>query len=127
MLPNQAPVMVAERFNVLEAAISRRSPRLGPPRRGTRPRHLLTLCGGGQVRRDDDFLQSVSQELILFERAAFPETMPFAPFRAMPEYSRLPAIWLLGSSGDTRNSPHCRRRIFLSPITSPIRVRSTRC
>jgi luciferase family oxidoreductase group 1 len=97
MLPNHAPLMVAERFKVLEALFPGRID-LGLGRApGTDPVTSYALrrqdAGG-----DDDFLQRF-QELILFESSAFPEGHPFRSVRAMPEDVALPPIWLLGSSG----------------------------
>jgi luciferase family oxidoreductase group 1 len=98
MLPNHAPLMVAERFKVLEALFPGRID-LGLGRApGTDPVTSYALRrrqdGGG----DDDFLQRF-QELVLFENNAFPENHPFRSIRAMPEDVALPPIWLLGSSG----------------------------
>jgi luciferase family oxidoreductase group 1 len=98
MLPNHAPLTVAERFKVLEALFPGRID-LGLGRApGTDPVTSYALRrrqdGGG----DDDFLQRF-QELILFENSAFPEGHPFRAVRAMPEDVALPPIWLLGSSG----------------------------
>jgi luciferase family oxidoreductase group 1 len=98
MLPNHAPLMVAERFKVLEALFPGRID-LGLGRApGTDPVTSYALRrrqdGGG----DDDFLQRF-QELILFDNSAFPEGHPFRAVRAMPQDVALPPIWLLGSSG----------------------------
>ena len=98
MLPNHAPLMVAERFKVLEALFPGRID-LGLGRApGTDPVTSYALRrrqdGGG----DDDFLQRF-QELILFDRGGFPEGHPFRAIRAMPQEVELPPIWLLGSSG----------------------------
>jgi len=98
MLPNHAPLMVAERFKVLEALFPGRID-LGLGRApGTDPVTSYALRrrqdGGG----DDDFLQRF-QELILFDSGGFPEGHPFRSIRAMPQEVELPPIWLLGSSG----------------------------
>jgi luciferase family oxidoreductase group 1 len=98
MLPNHAPLMVAERFKVLEALFPGRID-LGLGRApGTDPVTSYALRrrqdGGG----DDDFLQRF-QELMLFGNSAFPEGHPFRAVRAMPQDVALPPIWLLGSSG----------------------------
>jgi luciferase family oxidoreductase group 1 len=98
MLPNHAPLMVAERFKVLEALFPGRID-LGLGRApGTDPVTSYALRRRQDVSGDDDFLQRF-QELILFESRAFPEGHPFRSVRAMPEDVALPPIWLLGSSG----------------------------
>jgi luciferase family oxidoreductase group 1 len=96
MLPNHAPLMVAERFKVLEALFPGRID-LGLGRApGTDPVTSYAL----RRRQDagDDFLERL-QELLLFENNAFPEGHPFRSVRAMPQDVALPPIWLLGSSG----------------------------
>ena len=98
MLPNHAPLMVAERFKVLEALFPGRID-LGLGRApGTDPVTSYALRRRQKERGGDDFLERF-QELILFERNGFPEGHPFRNVRAMPSDSPLPPIWLLGSSG----------------------------
>jgi luciferase family oxidoreductase group 1 len=96
MLPNHAPLMVAERFKVLEALFPGRID-LGLGRApGTDPVTSYAL----RRRQDaggDDFLERF-QELLLFANSAFPQGHPFRAVRAMPEDVALPPIWLLGSS-----------------------------
>src|SRR5262249_38768054 len=95
MLPNHAPLMVAERFKVLEALFPGRID-LGLGRApGTDPVTSYAL----RRRQDggDDFLERF-QELVLFERRGFPEGHPYANVYAMPKDIALPPIWLLGSS-----------------------------
>ena len=96
MLPNHAPLMVAERFKVLEALFPGRID-LGLGRApGTDPVTSYAL----RRRQDaggDDFLERF-QELLLFANSAFPQGHPFRAVRAMPEDVSLPPIWLLGSS-----------------------------
>jgi luciferase family oxidoreductase group 1 len=97
MLPNHAPLMVAERFKVLEALFPDRID-LGLGRApGTDPVTSYALRRR-QDSGEDDFLERF-QELMLFENDAFPEGHPFRTIRAMPADVRLPPIWLLGSSG----------------------------
>ena len=96
MLPNHAPLMVMERFKVLEALFPGRID-LGLGRApGTDPVTSYAL----RRRQDmaDDFLERF-QELILFDRGGFPEGHPFRNVHAMPADVALPPIWLLGSSG----------------------------
>ena len=97
MLPNHAPLMVAERFKVLEALFPGRID-LGLGRApGTDPVTSYALRRR-QNTGEDDFLERL-QELLLFESNAFPEGHPFRSVRAMPQDVALPPIWLLGSSG----------------------------
>ena len=98
MLPNHAPLMVAERFKVLEALFPGRID-LGLGRApGTDPVTSYALRRRQDTGDDDDFLERF-QELILFESNAFPEGHPFRNVHAMPADVALPPIWLLGSSG----------------------------
>jgi luciferase family oxidoreductase group 1 len=97
MLPNHAPLMVAERFKVLEALFPGRID-LGLGRApGTDPVTSYALRRR-QDGGDDDFLQRF-QELLLFDSEGFPAGHPFRSIRAMPHDVTLPPIWLLGSSG----------------------------
>jgi luciferase family oxidoreductase group 1 len=98
MLPNHAPLMVAERFKVLEALFPGRID-LGLGRApGTDPVTSYALRVRQDPRQGDDFLERF-QELLLFERGGFPENHPFRNVRAVPVDVALPPIWLLGSSG----------------------------
>ncbi len=98
MLPNHAPLMVAERFKVLEALFPGRID-LGLGRApGTDPLTSYALRARQDPREGDDFLERF-QELLLLERRGFPENHPFRNVRAMPADVPLPPIWLLGSSG----------------------------
>src|SRR5947208_3216113 len=97
MLPNHAPLMVAERFKVLEALFPGRID-LGLGRApGTDPVTSYALRRR-QDSGEDDFLERF-QELMLFENDAFPEGHPFRTVRPMPHDVALPPSWLLGSSG----------------------------
>jgi luciferase family oxidoreductase group 1 len=98
MLPNHAPLMVAERFKVLEALFPGRID-LGLGRApGTDPVTSYALRARQDPREGDDFLERF-QELLLLERRGFPENHPFRNVRAVPTDVPLPPIWLLGSSG----------------------------
>jgi luciferase family oxidoreductase group 1 len=98
MLPNHAPLMVAERFKVLEALFPGRID-LGLGRApGTDPVTAYALRARQDARQGDDFLERF-QELLLFERGGFPENHPFRNVHAVPSDAPLPPIWLLGSSG----------------------------
>jgi len=98
MLPNHAPLMVAERFKVLEALFPGRID-LGLGRApGTDPVTSYALRVRKDPREGDDFLERF-QELLLFERGGFPDNHPFRNVHAVPADVKLPPIWLLGSSG----------------------------
>lgn len=94
MLPNHAPLLVAERFHTLEALFPGRID-LGIGRApGTDPAHIRAL-------RSFDAEQFPHQlaELAGLSRGTFPEDHPFATVRVTPGDVSLPPIWLLGSSG----------------------------
>ena len=98
MLPNHAPLMVAERFKVLEALFPGRID-LGLGRApGTDPMTSYALRARQDPRVGDEFLERF-QELLLLERGGFPDGHPFRSVRAVPSDVALPPIWLLGSSG----------------------------
>ena len=97
MLPNHAPLVVAERFKVLEGLFPGRID-LGLGRApGTDPVTSYALRRRQDDPAADDFLERF-QELILFEQQGFPENHPFSKVRAMPSDVALPPIYLLGSS-----------------------------
>ena len=94
MLPNHAPLLVAERFHTLEALFPGRID-LGLGRApGTDPAHIRAL-------RSFDAEQFPHQlaELVALSRGGFPDDHPFASVRVTPGGVDLPPIWLLGSSG----------------------------
>jgi luciferase family oxidoreductase group 1 len=99
MLPNHAPLMVMERFKVLEALFPGRID-LGLGRApGTDQITSLALRRRQDTQGEqDDFLDRF-QEMLLFETKGFPPNHPFARVTAMPSDVPLPPIWLLGSSG----------------------------
>jgi luciferase family oxidoreductase group 1 len=97
MLPNHAPLMVAERFKILEALFPGRID-LGLGRApGTDPATSYALRRRQGINEEDDFLERF-QELMLLETRGFPAGHPFHNVRAMPADVALPPIYLLGSS-----------------------------
>ena len=97
MLPNHAPLMVAERFKVLEALYPGRID-LGLGRApGTDPATSYALRRRQGISEEDDFLERFN-ELMLLETRSFPAGHPFHNVRAMPSDVPLPPIYLLGSS-----------------------------
>ncbi|MBV8924330.1 MAG: LLM class flavin-dependent oxidoreductase [Bradyrhizobium sp.] len=98
MLPNHAPLMVAERFKMLEALFPGRVD-LGLGRApGTDGATAYALRSRLDRREGDDFLERL-QELVLWETRGFPAGHPYNNVVAMPDDTPLPPIWLLGSSG----------------------------
>ncbi|HLJ00762.1 MAG TPA: LLM class flavin-dependent oxidoreductase [Bradyrhizobium sp.] len=97
MLPNHAPLMVAERFKMLEALFPGRID-LGLGRApGTDGATAYALRSRLDAREGDDFLERL-HELTLWETRDFPPNHPFNQVVAMPNDTPLPPIWLLGSS-----------------------------
>src|SRR4030081_3773367 len=97
MLPNHAPLMVAERFKMLEALFPGRID-LGLGRApGTDGATAYALRSRLDVREGDDFLERL-HELTLWETRDFPPGPPFNNMGGSAAYSPLPPIWLLGSS-----------------------------
>ncbi len=124
MLPNHAPLMVAERFKVLEALFPGRID-LGLGRApGTDPVTSYALRRRQDTGGDDDFLERF-QELILFESNGFPEGHPF---RTHPRHAaRRPAAADLAARIERLQRAarrHGRRRLSPSPTISPITIRS---
>jgi luciferase family oxidoreductase group 1 len=98
MLPNHAPLKVAETFRVLEALHPGRVD-LGIGRApGTDPVTATALRRSQYGLEADDFPQRFG-ELLAFSGDGFPEEHPFRAVIAMPNGVGLPPIWLLGSSG----------------------------
>jgi luciferase family oxidoreductase group 1 len=99
MLPNHAPLKVAETFRMLEALHPGRID-LGLGRApGTDPRTALALRRSGDAQRlaVDDFPEQLSQ-LQGFLTDSLPEGHPFRTIIAMPDGVPPPELWLLGSS-----------------------------
>ncbi|WP_051661375.1 LLM class flavin-dependent oxidoreductase [Bosea sp. 117] len=98
MLPNHAPLMVAERFKVLEGLYPGRVD-LGLGRApGTDQLTAHALRRRQGVEPEDDFLDRL-QELMLWDSGAWPADHPYRKIQVMPVDVRLPPIFLLGSSG----------------------------
>ncbi len=98
MLPNHAPLKVAETFRVLEALHPKRID-LGIGRApGTDPVTARALRRSPDVLKAEDFPQRLG-ELLAFSGEGFPEDHPFRSVVAMPADVGLPPIWLLGTSG----------------------------
>jgi luciferase family oxidoreductase group 1 len=98
MLPNHAPLKVAESFKLLEALYPERID-LGIGRApGTDMRTALALRRSQEAITEENFPQELA-ELIAFSNGDFPADHPFKSVTAYPNDVKLPPIWLLGSSG----------------------------
>ncbi len=97
MLPNHAPLVIAEQFGMLEALHPGRID-LGIGRApGTDQRTAAALRRTTDTRRDPE-LPALLGELLAFFNGTFPDDHPFAKITAVPGLGHQPAIWLLGSS-----------------------------
>ena len=127
MLPNHAPLMVAERFKVLEALFPGRID-LGIGRApGTDPVTSYALRRR-QTTPTTTISSNAFRNCCCSSAAAFPADHPFSKVYAMPKDVALPPIWLLGSSGLQRAARrHGRRRIFVRASFLRSRCGRRRC
>src|ERR687883_1365099 len=117
MLPNHAPLVVAERFKTLEALFPGRID-LGVGRAPGTDQVTAYALRRLHEQRGDDFLERL-QELVFWDRG-FPEGHPFRRIEAMPSDAPLPPIWILGSSDYGGGAaPHNRRGLPLPPPPPP--------
>jgi luciferase family oxidoreductase group 1 len=97
MLPNHAPLVIAEQFGMLEALHPGRID-LGIGRApGTDQLTAAALRRTQGGLREPDLPQLLG-ELLGFFNGTFPEDHPFRRITAVPGLGHQPAIWLLGSS-----------------------------
>ena len=97
MLPNHAPLVVAEQFGMLEALHPGRID-LGIGRApGTDGITAAALRRSADPLSADDFPQQLG-ELLHFFDGEFPEGHPYNAITAVPAAGNMPEIWLLGSS-----------------------------
>jgi luciferase family oxidoreductase group 1 len=101
MLPNHAPLKVAETFRVLTALHPGRID-LGIGRApGTDPLTAFALRRSREALTADDFPDDFTEklgELLAFFSGQFPEDHPFRAIKAVPEGVETPPVWLLGST-----------------------------
>ena len=96
MLPNHAPLAIAEQFGMLEAVHPGRID-LGLGRApGSDPTTARALRGA-RLAESDDFLARLG-ELLAFFDGTFPADHPYARVTAVPGHGHRPEIWMLGSS-----------------------------
>lgn len=97
MLPNHAPLKVAETFRLLEALHPGRID-LGLGRApGTDQLTAFALRRSKEAMRVNDFPEQLG-ELMAFLADEFPSDHPFRHIHAVPEGVKSPDLWLLGSS-----------------------------
>jgi luciferase family oxidoreductase group 1 len=97
MLPNHAPLVVAEQFGMLEALHPGRID-LGLGRApGTDQLTALALRRSRRRLEVDEFPEQLV-ELVGYFTGTFPEGHPFRSITAVPGLGFRPALWLLGSS-----------------------------
>jgi len=98
MLPNHAPLVVAEQFGMLEALHPGRVD-LGIGRApGTDALTASALRRTVDGLSADDFPRELT-ELMAFFDGSFPDGHPYQRITAVPARGNAPALWLLGSSG----------------------------
>jgi luciferase family oxidoreductase group 1 len=97
MLPNHAPLVIAEQFGTLAALYPDRID-LGLGRApGTDQRTAAALRRSAQQLSAEDFPQQLG-ELACFLAGEFPDGHPYQHVGAVPHAATVPPIWLLGSS-----------------------------
>jgi luciferase family oxidoreductase group 1 len=98
MLPNHAPLVIAEQFGMLEALHPGRID-LGLGRApGSDQVTAAALRRNASGSSGDDFPDQLGQ-LIAFFQDSFPAEHPYRHIQALPAGSVMPDLWLLGSSG----------------------------
>jgi luciferase family oxidoreductase group 1 len=97
MLPNHAPLKIAETFRLLEALHPGRID-LGLGRApGTDTITAFAMRRSAEALNANDYPEQVA-ELLAFDDGAFPADHPFRTIRPVPVDTPLPPVWLLGSS-----------------------------
>lgn len=97
MLPNHAPLKIAEVFRLLESIHPDRID-LGLGRApGTDQKTAYALRRNPDAMAADDYPQNLA-ELLAYDDGTFPPNHLFATIRAIPSDVALPPVWLLGSS-----------------------------
>jgi luciferase family oxidoreductase group 1 len=98
MLPNHAPLKIAEVFRLLEALHPGRID-LGLGRApGTDTLTAYALRRSEEALAAENYPQLLA-ELLAYDQKAFPDDHPFRKIEVTPADVQLPPIWLLGSSG----------------------------
>ena len=97
MLPNHAPLVIAEQFGTLEALHPGRID-LGIGRAPGSDRTTARALRRDNGQRGED-LPELLAELIAFFTGRFPDDHPYSAITAIPGLGNMPELWLLGSSG----------------------------
>ena len=98
MLPNHPPLRIAETFRLLHAIFPDRVD-LGMGRApGTDQKTALALRRNPEALAADDYPELLA-ELLAYDDGTMPPSHPFAGIVPIPADSKLPPVWLLGSSG----------------------------
>jgi luciferase family oxidoreductase group 1 len=98
MLPNHAPLKIAEVFRLLEAMHPGRID-LGLGRApGTDTLTAYALRRSEEALAAENYPQLLA-ELLAYDQKAFPDDHPFRKIEVTPADVQLPPVWLLGSSG----------------------------
>lgn len=97
MLPNHAPLAIAEQFGLLESLHPGRID-LGLGRAPGTDQATARALRRGVEESPDDFPRQLS-ELLHFMDGDFPDGHPYARLSAVPRGDGRPPVWLLGSSG----------------------------
>ncbi|GAA1249753.1 LLM class flavin-dependent oxidoreductase [Kitasatospora nipponensis] len=97
MLPNHAPLAIAEQFGLLEALHPGRID-LGLGRAPGTDQATARALRRGHAEGADDFPEQLA-ELTHFLDGDFPDGHPYSRLSAVPSGPERPPIWLLGSSG----------------------------
>jgi luciferase family oxidoreductase group 1 len=97
MLPNHAPLVIAEQFGTLQALHPGRID-LGIGRAPGSDGRTAVALAQGRPLSIDHFPEQL-RDLAGFLFNALPEDHPYAGVRAMPQGPGAPEVWLLGSSG----------------------------
>ncbi|GAA1977881.1 LLM class flavin-dependent oxidoreductase [Kitasatospora viridis] len=97
MLPNHAPLAIAEQFGLLEALHPGRID-LGLGRAPGTDQATARALRRGSLADGEEFPTQLA-ELTHFLDGDFPDSHPYARLSAVPNGPQRPPIWLLGSSG----------------------------
>ncbi len=96
MLPNHAPLAIAEQFGMLEAIHPGRID-LGLGRAPGTDGLTARALRGGRLQESEDFIARLG-DLIGFFRGSFEPSHPYARISAVPGAGNMPSLWMLGSS-----------------------------
>lgn len=122
MLPNHAPLAVAEQFGMLEALHPGRVD-LGLGRAPGTDHLTASALRRSAVRPGADDFPAQLAELLAFFDGTFPDGHPFQAINPVPARGYRPAVWLLGSSeygaiaAGTLGLPYCFAHHFSSEGT----------